>query len=258
MSMFRASYEKVARANSRDECFALALAAARTLGFSVLTYDYAHVPRAHTGEFIPPDFLFTINAPGDFQNHWFDLEYYKVDRMWQTCVVSNAPFVWISDDRKSAWAEQVMDLRTEGNDKRVFEYLKDARLRVGATVPVHLPAGGVVTFTTIADDPEPGFVKDARHNLSFVTSLALQMQDRMAQLSCDDFVNTKRRYFQLTTREIECLQLSARGLTTEQIAERIFRSHPTAALHLNNAIRKLGAHNRSEAIALAAYYRLLD
>jgi len=256
--MFGACYEKLARANSREECFAQALAAAKTLGFSVLAYDYAHVPRAHTGEFISPDFIHTIDTPEDFQTRWFDQDFYKFDRMWQTCVVSNAPFVWLSDDRKNAWAEQVMDLKREGSDKRVFGYLKDRGLRVGATVPVHLPAGGVATFTAMASNPEPRFIKDAKHNLSFVTSLALHMQDRMAQLSCDDFVTSKRRYFQLTKREIQCLQLSAKGLTTEEIAERIYRSLPTAALHLNNAIRKLGAHNRSEAIALAAHYRLLD
>ena len=51
---------------------------------------------------------------------------------------------------------------------------------------------------------------------------------------------------------------SARGYTTEEIAEQIYRSVPTAALHLKNAAQKLGARNRAQAVARAAHYHLLD
>jgi LuxR family transcriptional regulator len=254
---FGVHYETLAHATSRVECFTHVYAAARSLGFSLLAYDYVHVPKAHSGEFIPPDFVYNINAPNDFESRWRDDDFYMFDRIWQTGVTSTAPFVWLSDDRKSASSEQIMNVKG-GDDKRVFEYLKDSGLCVGVTVPIHFPGGGVATLTTMAKDPEPNFVRDAMHNLIPLTALSLQMQNRMAELSCDDFVLAERHYFQLTRREIECLRLSARGFTTQEVAERICRSHAMAALHLNNATRKLGARNRCEAIAIAAHYRLLN
>jgi LuxR family transcriptional regulator len=62
----------------------------------------------------------------------------------------------------------------------------------------------------------------------------------------------------LTAREIECLRLTAQGLTAKQIAHKLGRAVGTVNLHLNLAIKKLGAKNRVQAIARAAHYRLLD
>src|SRR5262245_34475929 len=77
---------------------------------------------------------------------------------------------------------------------------------------------------------------------------------------CQDLDQRTRTcpYIRLTRRERECLQWCARGLTVKEIAYRLSRSHATVALHVRNAARKLGAHNRTQAVARAAYYHLLD
>jgi LuxR family maltose regulon positive regulatory protein len=55
----------------------------------------------------------------------------------------------------------------------------------------------------------------------------------------------------LSEREVEILQLVARGLSNQQIAERLFISVGTVKWHTNNVFNKLGVRNRIQAVAFA-------
>ena len=55
----------------------------------------------------------------------------------------------------------------------------------------------------------------------------------------------------LTDREIEILRLVAKGMTTQEIAVQLHRAEVTVKWHIRNAMRKLGAVSRTEAVALA-------
>lgn len=55
----------------------------------------------------------------------------------------------------------------------------------------------------------------------------------------------------LSKREAEVLELLAQGLTGEQIANRLVLSAETVRTHVRNAMRRLGAHTRSHAVAMA-------
>jgi DNA-binding CsgD family transcriptional regulator len=55
----------------------------------------------------------------------------------------------------------------------------------------------------------------------------------------------------LTVREAECLTWAARGKTSEEIARVLHRSSETVEFHLSNAMLKLGARNRTHAVAIA-------
>ncbi len=61
----------------------------------------------------------------------------------------------------------------------------------------------------------------------------------------------------LTSRERDALAFVADGHTDRQIADRMKISEPTVRFHLNNARRKLGAGNRSQAVARLATYGML-
>jgi len=54
----------------------------------------------------------------------------------------------------------------------------------------------------------------------------------------------------LTSREWEVLELMCEGLTAKQIAERLRLSPVTVRRHSSTIVRKLGARNRREAIAM--------
>ncbi|MCK6550364.1 response regulator transcription factor [Myxococcota bacterium] len=56
----------------------------------------------------------------------------------------------------------------------------------------------------------------------------------------------------LTPRELEVLELLARGMSNRQIAEALGFSDHTAKFHVNAILTKLGAETRTEAVVLAA------
>src|SRR5919202_2327221 len=60
-----------------------------------------------------------------------------------------------------------------------------------------------------------------------------------------------RRAGQLTRREQESLRLVAMGMTTTAAAEQLGISPETVRTHVRNAMNKLGARTRAQAIAVA-------
>jgi DNA-binding CsgD family transcriptional regulator len=62
----------------------------------------------------------------------------------------------------------------------------------------------------------------------------------------------------ISRRELECLRLTAQGLTSEEIAEALKLSAHTANQHLAAAAAKLDAVNRMQAVAKALRLGLID
>jgi DNA-binding NarL/FixJ family response regulator len=60
------------------------------------------------------------------------------------------------------------------------------------------------------------------------------------------------RPFGLTERELVVLRLLANGMSTKDLADRLFVSVTTARNHVQRVIAKVGAHSRLEAVAVAA------
>jgi len=67
-----------------------------------------------------------------------------------------------------------------------------------------------------------------------------------------------RRAETLTAREIEVLQLLAFGHTNRDIAERLYISPDTVKTHLEHIFEKLGASDRTAAVAQALRRRLIE
>ena len=61
----------------------------------------------------------------------------------------------------------------------------------------------------------------------------------------------------LTPREREVLRLAADGLSSEKIGQRLFLSPQTVRGHVGNAMGKLQAHTRTQAVATALRDRLI-
>ncbi|PVG84157.1 DNA-binding response regulator [Nocardioides gansuensis] len=76
--------------------------------------------------------------------------------------------------------------------------------------------------------------------------------DRLGRFFTGMAVGSSREAFpQLTQREREVLDLMARGLENRRIARELYLSDKTVRNHVSNVLTKLGAEDRSEAIARA-------
>lgn len=60
----------------------------------------------------------------------------------------------------------------------------------------------------------------------------------------------------LTSRERDVLQLIGSGLQQKEIAERLSISPETVKKHLKNVYKKLGAHNKVQALRKAGLFSL--
>lgn len=235
-----------------DEALDQALEAVRPLGFTAVAYDYSPVPLSHDGGLILPTVLRFRCTPPDMEELWRERAFYRFDPVQDASLHVSRPFVWSYVGGQSDVMTRVLDER----HAPVVSYLRDTRLTLGITVPIHLTGGDLATFTTMRRDPEPGSVEDALRVIADIGLLGQTLHETVFT-GFDERVRTCQ-YVRLTPRERQCLRLCAEGLAAKEIAFRINRSLPTVALHLASATRKLGARNRFQAVARAAHYRLLD
>jgi len=240
------------RAHGLESRLDAAQAALAGFGFTSMIYDYTPVPFAHTGELITPSLLKLRNIEANMADLWCRGGYYQIDPVQLVAARSSAPFVWSYAHPEGSPLERVMGPR----HAPVVSYLKDTRMTCGVTVPIHLSGGDFATFTGIRIDPERDFDAGLRPHLAAI-SLIGHIFHNAVYADLDPQTRTCQ-HVKLTPRERECLRLTAQGLTAKQIAHKLGRAVGTVNLHLNLAIKKLGARNRVQAIARAAHYRLLD
>ena len=240
------------RAHGLETRLDAAQAALAAFGFTSIVYDYTPVPFAHDGELITPSLLKLRNIEANMADLWCRGGYYQIDPVQLVAAKSSAPFVWSYAKPEGSAIGQVMTQK----HAPVVSYLKDTRMTCGVTVPIHLSGGDFATFTGIRIDPEGDFGEVVREHLAAITLIGHVFHNAV-YAEFDRRMKTCQ-HVRLTARELECLRLTAQGLTAKQIAHRLGRAVGTVNLHLNLAIRKLGARNRVQAIARAAHYHLLD
>jgi LuxR family transcriptional regulator len=240
------------QAHGLDDRLDAARDALAAYGFTSIIYDYSPVALSHDGALITPTLLKLRNVEAHMEDLWCRGGYYQIDPVQLLAAQSSAPFVWSYAKPESSALGQVMTQE----HAPVVTYLRDTRMTCGVTVPIHLSGGDFATFTGIRIDPEGDFGEGVRQHLAAITLIGHVFHSAVYS-ELDAGVKTCQ-HVRLSPRERECLRLTAQGLTAKQIAHRLDRSLGTVNLHLNLAIRKLGARNRVQAIARAAHYRLLD
>lgn len=68
----------------------------------------------------------------------------------------------------------------------------------------------------------------------------------------------KREHLGITRRELEILELIARGMSNREIAEKLYVSENTVKTHSSRVFDKLGAKRRTQAVQLGKEFGLLS
>ncbi len=219
------------------------------MGFTGFIYDYAPVPTAHDGQLISPAILQTYSTPDDMSDLWCGRGYYQADPVQQYSVTAATPFAWSYRHPKSSVLKKLM-----AENDQVTSYMNDNNIAQGVTVPIHWPDGSMATLTGLVDNSQK--LQDYEAQMANFFLLAYRFHESVVDnLALDHLPETLSP---LSKRERECLSYSAEGLTAKEIARIINRSIATVNMHLNSAIQKLGASNRTQAVVRAMHYRLLN
>ncbi len=123
--------------------------------------------------------------------------------------------------------------------KALFERFRMMRC---AYFPTHEPSGGRGAISFSGD--REAFTAEEMRELHYIS---IHVFDRLAEIRNHDNCVTDT----LTDREIDCLNWTAAGKTSVEIAEILTLSEHTVNHYLNRATRKLDTANRTQAVAKA-------
>jgi LuxR family transcriptional regulator, quorum-sensing system regulator BjaR1 len=183
------------------------------------------------------DLVLAEHAPDGLHALYNARDYIRVDPNVHRAVRSSRPFDWTWQDYGDEHGPRSVE---------VMRVLADFTLAQGFIVPVH-GVGGYAAMAGTNIDP----VAETRPGLHLMSLYAF---DRLRQL----LAGRPEGKPPLTRREREVLAWSAQGKSAWEIGEILSVGKRTVDEHAQTAMRKLGAANRTQAVAIALRHRLFD
>ena len=129
------------------------------------------------------------------------------------------------------------------------------------TITAEFPAARILALTTYEGDADirraleagaRGYLLKDMLLTDVITAIrAVRRGDRVIPTAVAARLAEFPERSDLTERELEVLQLVARGLSNKQVARAIGRTDETVKIHLKNMFAKLGVADRTEAVTIA-------
>ncbi len=220
----------------------------RGMGFDGMIYDYTPLAARSDNRIPIPSVFAQRNLGDEMWTRWSGDEYIRMDPVQMVALSTSAPFLWSYDPD----IDSVIRPLLTPEIAPVIAYLAERQVFSGVTVPIHLPSGDFATVTGVTI----GRGRARRSGASRVVA-DLGLIAHLFNQSAVELIGEEALASVLTRRERECLGLAAEGNSAKEIARIIDRSMPTVIMHLNAAIRKLGARNRTHAVTIASRRRLI-
>lgn len=214
------------------------------VGFPYFSYLSTSVSGGYQSEASEPIFL--TNYPAEWRSRYLDKAYYYVDPVSILGTKRRLPFKWGCGRFLNGF---------KASQKLVFYEAREFGVANGFTLPVHGPKGECGLFTVVSPDNDAQFdeaISEVEGALYILGSNAHALC--MERFAIAGSVET----IELSARERECLIWTARGKTSDDIAEIIRRATPTVNYHLQKAMRKLNAVNKFQAVIKAYERQLLN
>lgn len=190
----------------------------------------------------------------DFREDWEERRLNLVSPIAAMCRLSIKPFIWHAADVQKACSALPRSAD--------WHLTPERGIHGGLAVPVHMPLCRVGSVQWISRDDSvdlSAVLIEYGGDLRAVAHLFMELvyaERSDTEISIegehpDEKTLTELNSVRLTERELECLNWVALGKTDVQIGEIIHRVATTSRFHVENAMTKLGASNRAQAVAIA-------
>ncbi|RWI72003.1 MAG: LuxR family transcriptional regulator [Mesorhizobium sp.] len=180
------------------------------------------------------------NYPAEWQERYSRKGYAKIDPL-------------IKKGRKEAgafrWSEVYTDKSITEDGRRVLDEAATFGLRSGVTVPLHGPA---YSFRFL------NFAQSSDCELQNRAITYLQMAALRFHLMVTKLDTTTASEYNLSEREIECIDLVSKGKSSWEIGVMLEVSQYTVDFHLKNVMRKLDSTSRTLAAVKALKLGIIE
>jgi LuxR family transcriptional activator of conjugal transfer of Ti plasmids/LuxR family quorum-sensing system transcriptional regulator ExpR len=221
------------------------------LGFSCLSYvDVRRLPLR--GESLP---FYQTSARQDFVKAYISMGLLGYDPVVTRAASSNASFTWADCHEFGLTGQRRTGPKSRA--RQVMDLARDHGYTQGFVIPLHAvdhnghPASALLSLYW-ADDPAA-----MEHAIPFWLKLAgATYHEKLLEFRgvANALLHAPPR---LTDREREVLVWACRGKTRSETADILNIAERTVEYHFENAMRKLGVHNKYHAIAVAVQSRLI-
>jgi DNA-binding CsgD family transcriptional regulator len=194
-------------------------------------------------DFHDASYLFFSNCDSSWSKEYSNFKYQRVDPRIRECAVTRLPVLWNIDNG------YLYNLPQES--KKMMSNAFDHNIRSGVTIPFYFPLSisGIFSLGLNADlymgEKSLKHLQLVTPYISYLGSYINQAMIRIINLEKAHQIN------RLTSREKDCLCWLADGKTASETASNLFISESTVKFHCKNSMRKLGAKNTSQALAIA-------
>jgi LuxR family transcriptional regulator len=209
--------------------------AARELGF-----EYCALGMRLPLPFSNPRTVMFSNYPQAWQQRYQAEQYLRTDPTVAQGLTSTRPMLW---------SEALF-----ASSRPLWEDARAHGLQVGWAQPTH-DLKGVASLLTFARSGESIARSEFQANAQKMHWLAQAAHAALANILAarPDGIGPVK----LTDREVEVLRWAADGKTASESAEILTISERTVIFHIDNALRKLGAANKTAGVLKAAMLRLI-
>lgn len=185
----------------------------------------------------------------EFTDDWLERRLHRVSPIGQVCRIATKPFAW-----DAATIAQIL-AQAEGGPRRGWHLTPERGIFGGITVPFHLPMCRVGSVSWITRNRGFDLAGTLAAHGDVLRLGACHFMDLVYESRVEKIHDATKAT--LTEREVECLTWVALGKTDIEIGTIINRSPSTARFHVEKAVEKLGATNRTQAVALATQLGLI-
>lgn len=183
-------------------------------------------------------------------DQWLQQKLHLVSPIAAVCRMSTKPFAWDAE----TVAKEI--IKASGRTPIRWPLMPAQGFYGGITVPIHMPRGRTGSVSWYSRDARVDVAAVLAEHADLLRLAAQHFMDLVYAIRVEQASGADAP-LGFSERELECLTWASLGRTDAEIGSVIHRSPTTARFHIDNAVRKLGARNRTQAVAIAAQHGLI-